>query len=76
MLLVRRIDSLPNRLRPRRKQGQRIRCKASRAWMWLVLDQHETVEKHSGDNGMMMIPNSIEWRFGGQVNTGQIGQSE
>lgn len=44
MLLVRRIVSLPNRLRPRRRQGQRIRCKVSRAWTWLVLGQHEAVK--------------------------------
>lgn len=44
MLLVRRIVSLPTRLRPRRRQGQRIRCKVSKAWTWLVLGQHEAVE--------------------------------
>lgn len=74
MLSVRRIDSLQNRPRPRKRQGQMIRCKALKGWMWLVLDQHETVEQ-DGENGIV-IPNSIVRRSGEQVNTGQTGQNE
>lgn len=43
MLSARRIDSLPNRPRPRKKQGQRIRCKVLKGWTWLDLGRRKDV---------------------------------